>query len=510
MSVHPLAGRRERRTWTLVASIAIALFHQPCAAQTRIDWVQVTSPHFLVISDGGRTLGRDVAGELELVREIALEGALLASDFTMRPIIVFALQNRDLVRELIYEAYGQGVLKSYSRSSPERNYFVIDALGRRGIWLPSAYYVYFGVLARGNLGRAPTCITRGVAEFWSNTWIEDGLVRIGRVSRGYVQFLAGDPANSLLPVRDALDLGYARRGSARQPPAVAARFDAQCYALLHYVLLGGENETRRAQLRRYLTLLQTGLDEDEALAMASIDTAEWDEALREYHRSGTLSSREFPAPDEFDPSTFDVRRLGDAEALAWKAELLAEHEEWEWAAEVAQSSMRLDPRLVRAREVYADVLLQSETGHDTAYTVLDELLASGNHSYRTPYLRSRGAPPGERESLLRQTVGMDPDYVPALADLADLLIDEGAHLDEAVTLTERAMLIEPTVAAHVHRLGRAFLHRGEPERARAASEVVRNWRPARGASELADGLDEEIEAYVDSQDGRSDQARTSL
>ncbi|MCY3732338.1 MAG: hypothetical protein OXF98_13450 [Rhodospirillaceae bacterium] len=287
---------------------------------------------------------------------------------------------------------------------------------------------------------------------------------------------------------------------------MAARFNAQCYALMHYVSLSTESETRRGQLRHYLTLLQRGLGEDDALALASIDTAEWDEALRAYHGSGTLSSREFPAPDEFDPSSFDVGRLTNAEALAWKAELLAEHEEWAWAAEVAQSSMRLNARLVQPREVYADVLMQSDAGQDAARGLLDELLASGGYTYRTPYLRSQGAPSEEREPLLREAVGMDPDYVPALADLADLLIDERAHLEDALTLIECAMLIEPTVAAHVHRLGRAFLYNGEPERARAASDVVRNWRPARGVAELADGLEREIAVYVDNPDIQPDQA----
>lgn len=489
----------------------MALLHQPVAAQSRIDWAQVSSPNFLVISDGGRNLGRDVASELELVREIALEGAILPSDFTMRPVVVFALRDRDQVTELIYEAFGRGPLKSYSRSSPERHYIVIDALGRRGAWLPSAYYVYFGELASANLGRAPVCIARGVAEFWSNTWIEDGFAQVGGISRGYAQFVAGDPASSLLPVRDALDLGYARRGSARQPPAVAARFNAQCYALMHYVMLGGESETRRAQLRNYLTLLQTGVGEEDALALASIDTEEWDRALRAYHDSGTLRSREFPAPDEFDASTFDVGRLTDAKALAWKAELLAEHEEWEWAAEVAQSSMQLDPRLVHPREVYADVLLESGTDHDTAHGLLDKVLASGEYTYRTPYLRSQGAPPEAREELLRHAIGMDPDYVPALAELADLLIDEGARrLEEAFALVERAMLIEPTVAAHVQRLGRALLYSGDPERARAAADLVRAWRPARGTTELADALDAEIAAYAENQGTQPDRATIPL
>ena len=272
-------------------------------------------------------------------------------------------------------------------------------------------------------------------------WIEDDYAQIGRLSRGYVQFVAGDPARSLLPVRDTLDLGYARRGSALQPPDVAVRFNAQCYALMHYVLLSGESETRQGQQRYYLTLLQRGVGENDALALASIDTAEWDDALRAYHGSGTLSSRESPAPDEFDPSTFEVGRLRN----------------------------------------------------------LDELLASGGYTYRTPYLRSQGPPSEERESLFRRAVGMDPDYVPALADLADLLIDGSANLDEALMLIGRARLIEPTVAASVHRLGRALLYSGHPEWARVASDMVRSWRPARGAAELADALDEEIAAYAESQ-----------
>lgn len=172
--------------------------------------------------------------------------------------------------------------------------------------------------------------------------------------------------------------------------------------------------------------------------------------------------------------------------------------------------MRLDPRLVHPREVYADVLLESGTDHDTAHGLLDEVLASGEYTYRTPYLRSQGAPPEAREELLRHAIGMDPDYVPALAELSDLLIDEGARLEEAFALVERAMLIEPTVAAHVQRLGRAFLYSGDPERALAAADLVRTWRPARGTTELANALEGEIAAYAENQGRQPDRATIPL
>ena len=75
----------------------MALLHPPCAVQSRSDWVRVESPNLLVTSDGARSLGQAVASELELVREVAIEGASLFGDHTMRPVVVFALQDRDQV-----------------------------------------------------------------------------------------------------------------------------------------------------------------------------------------------------------------------------------------------------------------------------------------------------------------------------------------------------------------------------------------------------------------------------
>ena len=492
-SVLQFAGKR-RLARAFVASCAI-LGCLPTASQARTNWAAVTSPNFHVISDGGERLGVQVASDLERVRWVFFQGPGPAGERTVRPITVLALQDRGSIRDLISEPQDSRDVVGYVNSSAERNFIVVDTRRRQSGTADALYSTYFDVFTRSHLGRMPTCVTRGMAIYWGNIRIERGQVQLGRLLPILQSLQAEGRAGSMLSVRDALDMGFAIRGGISQSPIQRVRFDAQCYALVHYLAVGEARDRMRPLFDRYLQLVQTGMGAEDAFAAASIDIAEWDEVLQDHYRGRNWQYLRFPAPEAPDASDYSIRELGDAEALAWQGQLLSSHGDWEAAVEAVQASLELDPGLVRSREVYADLLLREDASFPEALALIDELMASGGYSYRLPFMKVQAAPQEQHEDLLRESLAMDPNYAPALGMLADLLIDRGDSPDEALELVRRAMRIDAYNPDHVYRLGRAYLYSRQPDRARSASALLRSWRPARRAEGRADALDEEIQAY---------------
>ena len=487
---------RQRHLFRALAITAmLVLSGSPTVLQARTDWVAVDSTNFHVISDGGERLGVQIAGDLEQVRWIFFQGPGPGGERIGRPVTVIALQARGSIEDLIAEPNGSRDILSYSRSTPERTFIVVDTRRRQSGTTDALYTGYFDVFTRSQLGRLPSCVARGMAMYWGNIRIRRGQVELGRMLPVAEDLRAESRAGSMLSIRDALDMGFALRGGASQSAMQRARFDAQCYALMHYLAVGEASGSMRPQFERYLQAVQSGMDGEAAFASASIAVDEWDEVLGEHYRGGNWQYLRFAAPERPDTSAFEIRELADAEALAWQGQLLAAAGRVEAAMEAVQASMEFDPGLVRAKEVYADLLLREDASFPEAYALINELMNAGGYSYRVPFLNVQTAPRERHETLLRESITMDPNYAPALGMLSDLLIDRGESLDEALELVRRAMRIDAYNSVHVYRLGRAYLAAGQPELAQGALEQLRSWRPARRAAGQADALNEEIEAH---------------
>jgi predicted CXXCH cytochrome family protein len=72
--------------------------------------------------------------------------------------------------------------------------------------------------------------------------------------------------------------------------------------------------------------------------------------------------------------------------------------------------------------------------------------------------------PGAAEAELRTALRLDPGFVPALVNLADLVRQQGRD-DEAGPLLRRAVALAPSAAAPAHALGLWLVRAGRPEQA---------------------------------------------
>ena len=82
----------------IVAVLALALSSQLLAAD---EWLQVTSPHFVVLSNASRSRAWTTANEFEEIRAVFRSALSNTETEPARPIVIFAVRNEEALRELL-------------------------------------------------------------------------------------------------------------------------------------------------------------------------------------------------------------------------------------------------------------------------------------------------------------------------------------------------------------------------------------------------------------------------
>src|SRR5271155_6003980 len=81
----------------------VALLGLGVSTPAKDAWIEIRSPHFLVISNAGDHEARKVADQFEQFREVFQAAFPKLRVDLGKPLIIFALKNEDSVKELIPE-----------------------------------------------------------------------------------------------------------------------------------------------------------------------------------------------------------------------------------------------------------------------------------------------------------------------------------------------------------------------------------------------------------------------
>ncbi|MBI4519204.1 MAG: tetratricopeptide repeat protein [Gemmatimonadetes bacterium] len=479
------------RAWILVTLGVVSLFTSAPESRGSDRWLELRSPHFVVVSNAGEEKARGVSWELERTR--AVIGRLLgdAAIDTRRPIVVLAVKDEDGLRELIpqfWEEKGRRPAAAYWPGSHEHHVVLRvdtppDARAR------AVFHEYGHLLTRLNIPDAPGWLDEGLSELWATAIVEDAAVEIGRPALHHLKVLRGRrawiPLGELLAMRRAPDGRDSKRLSL---------FYAQSWALTHCLMLGRCLEQAgeapwNLQLAppRYLEHLRQGADPVEAGRLAFGDLSALDETLWEYLQAGRFRALRFevdpvaePGPAEAGPNV--LKALSPAEALAIRAGVLLDGERPAAALPLLTEAVALDPKAAPALETLGRFHFQQNNPIEAARW-FDRAIGSGSPSYVAHYytailtrtvmgasLSARREAGGERreardseEQHLRLAIALNPTFAPAYARLGSLIAESGEgrstpgerrearggreaggeRLVEAVELARRAAELEP-------------------------------------------------------------------
>jgi hypothetical protein len=166
------------------------------------NWVEVSSPHFSVISNAGAKEGGRVATQFEYIRAVFQTAFPDIRVDSGKPTIVFALKNEDSLK-LFLPSYGlnnkEKRLAGIYHPGTSKNYALIrtDITGSAANPYHSLYHEYTHSLLRVNFRGLPLWLEEGLAEFYGNTAFDGKQVILGMADPNQLRILQ---RTSMIPI----------------------------------------------------------------------------------------------------------------------------------------------------------------------------------------------------------------------------------------------------------------------------------------------------------------------
>ena len=437
-------------------------------------WIQITSPHFVVVTDGGEKQGRRIADQFERMR--SLFHALfpkIQMEAAGAPIVVLAVNHEKDFRALEPEAYlAKGSLKlgGLFISGADKNYVLMrmDAEGDH----PYAviYHEYTHFLLRRSADWMPLWMNEGLAEFYQNTDIHEKDAWLGQSSADDIQWLR---QNRLLPLSVLLTVD--EKSPYYHEENKGSIFYAESWALTHYI----ETSDARQKTHRmvdYASLLTQKVDPVTAAAQAFGDLNQLQSDLEDYVRHGSFSYFKMITTTEVDNSAFKAQPVSAAQSDALRADFLAYNSRTTDAQVLLDRVLQQDPGNVLAHETKG--FLEFRNGHlEEAKKWYGQAVELDSQSFLAHYYFAAIAMNGNRgaagqpqvENSLRTALKLNPEFAPAMDRLAVLLAIERRNLDEARTTELNAILLEPANVGYRINMANILI---EMDKAQTAIQVL--------------------------------------
>lgn len=422
----------------------------PSAGAQTDTWLEVHTPHFLIVTNSNEKEGRRVARQFEGMRSVFQRVFPDAELDRAASMLVFAVQDKRTLQEFEPEAYlakGQLNLVGLFLSAPEKNYVLIlpNAPGVRPYAPIYHEYAHFVFSLRPQW--MPLWLSEGIAEFYQNTEILDDKVRLGK----------GDPylqsaleRNPLLPLPTLFAVD--QHSPYYHEEDKGSIFYAESWAMTHYLkdkddLEGGH------RLTDYLDLLQTKVDPVAAATQVFGDLNQLQQDLKKYAVSAEYTISEISGSTDVDDSPFTAQTLTQAQADNLRAEFLAHDGRETEARALVQGVLHEDAANVAARETMGYIALRDQK-FDEARKWCQEAIKLDSQSLLAHYFLAlaslRGGMPDKAarasvEDSLRVVIKLNPSFALGYDALAMFYAQRGTNLPEAHELIEKAVQMAPGV-----------------------------------------------------------------
>lgn len=422
-------------------------------------WVQVSSGHFVVLTNSNEKQARHILDQFERMRWVFQTLFPKANTDPAQPILVFAAKNSKTFQSVEPQAYlakGQLDLAGYFLAAPEANYILLRLDADQDHPFVTVYHEYTHLQFRDDSEWMPLWLNEGIAEFFQNTEIRDKDVLVGEPSPDDLLYLR---QQSLIPLPvlfkvDANSPYYhqEQKGSV---------FYAESWALTHYLMVN-DRQKKTDSLPTYVRLMSNHEDSVVAGQEAFGDLKKLQQALESYiHDSRYMQFTLHSAAAPIDESSFTASPVTQLEADATRAQLLSLVQREKEARDLADTIIKTDPGNVRAREVMGNLAFRAGD-HETARKWFGEAVKLDSKSYLANYyyavMSLEGANPDQDqtvESSLRTAIQLNPKYAPAYDTLAsvearqhDKLVD-AFHLEESAIKLDRGNLYYRLNAANI-------------------------------------------------------------
>jgi tetratricopeptide (TPR) repeat protein len=482
---------------------------RPAAAQRPDTWVQLTSAHFTVYSDGGEKTAARVAVQFEQIRDVFLKiGGDLRVD-PGQPMVILAAKDEKSFAELVPEVV---TMKSSARPSglfvgrPEGNYIVLRASvsGASPYW--PLYHEYTHQITHLNFPLMPLWLFEGYADFFGMSQIRGRRVSLGHVPAGASLFLQ---QLQFLPLEE---LFRADQSSPYYNEANKKNvFYAQSWAMVHMLFVSPEYRDGRA-LDRYLREVSQGTGPVEAARVAFGDLSRLARRLESYVRSQNFHHFEMNSPIEEIERDFSLRTLSETETLEMLGGFHMARGETAPARAMFEQAAAMAPDSPLAQEGLGFLHLHAGD-RATALGYLQRAADLNSPSFLTYYhlaelLLDSGGRSREFlarvEGTLQKSTQLNPRFALSYKLLAELYMMRQESRVRALEAARTAVSLDPsnwqtqlTLAAATARLGRFDEARRIAENVAARSSTPNATSGSRSTLLFIASLEQDAQARVD-------------
>ena len=438
------------RAWFICALAAACLAGLPERARAAT-WVEVRSPHFIVLSDAGERRAREVAWQFEQVRgAITRLWPWATTDFPL-DVVVYAARDERSMKTLVPQYFeGRSAIRpdSVFVSTPMAHYIAVRSdikLNSKGDINPyrSSYWSYMGLVIQTTFGgNVPMWFMRGLAEVFSNTVVRDDYLLVGQLIPWHLERLR----NSLRPGLEAVLAADGESPLLNDSERMAA-FDASAWGLMHYLMFGEEGRNLE-RMNQFAHAVRKGTDATEALSQVYGGMEGVKRGLASYIGQSLFMYQKVPADVSVDVKAFGARELPAADAAVALGRL---HAGMQRPAD-ARAQLATASDAPSAAEVEG-LLLEGEGKNDqarAAYARASEATAAtffGEYRFAMLSWPREGAGDVAArltaiEKSLRRAVTLNPKFAPTHYLLAQTLVRLDRATD-ALPLAQRAVTLAP-------------------------------------------------------------------
>lgn len=412
-----------------------------------VQWVEVRSPNFSVVTDAGERRGRDVALRFEQMR--AVFGTLMerATVNTPVPLQIIAFRSGKEMRQVspIWKGKPTDVAGLF-QGGQDRCFIMLD-LSAESPW-QVVFHEYAHQLMSGNLSIEPDAwFAEGFAEYFSSIEVDGKFAQVGKISHDEYAVL---DQTAWLRIADLLRVQqysktYNENGDHRSV------FYAESAMLVHYMFEQG----MIAKMGDYVALVRDKrVPVDDAVQQAfGMSTAQLEKALRAYESTHHFKYYRLPAPGGIDSKVYTSAPISTADAQAVVADIHLHSLDYrDRAAEEFEAVLKLDPSnpaalrgLGYAYLIKQDYHRAGEYFQRAAERNPDDsrvLYYSAMLAQREGVSRSDTGQLGTMQKQLEASIKLDPNFADAYSLLAFTYLSQGKS-DAALQTMIKAVQLNP-------------------------------------------------------------------
>lgn len=463
-------------------------------ADAKDNWFEASSEHFTVVSNGREGRAKGILEDLEQLRRLISEIFPALHVDGPKPAVFYVFKNEGSMRP--YQPIVNGEREKWAglfRPTALRDYVLVRGDGKSEIARQMVYGQYMHLLEGYNRGGYPVWLSNGLSRFYENTEISKKQASIGKMRPGFQRVLGEFRS---LPIRELFAVDHS--SDHYRDPNKRSLFDAQSWALVHYLLIGQDQNDGPRRLGQYMQMLRQEREPlmafQEAMGM-TLDAIDSDVALYIRKRIAQYIKVDLP-PLELDDD-FSITKFDGVAADAHLGQMFMAARYDAEAESSLSRSIEADPDQAIAYEAFAGLReRQDRTAESLA--LFERAIRNGSTNpfvhlrYGQLAVRSKGDDASAMTAdvtapimeSMRVVIRAAPELTEASRLFGFVSLFSTETLEEGESVVKRALEREPENASLEFILGQLYAKKGSYAAARVILKRIldRELAPAFTAS----------------------------